>query len=399
MPDSGEGGLRADSGRRTLNGWKEISDHLSCSVATAQRWERDMGLPVRRPDGPSGQVRTVFAVVDEVEEWFARQRDVAASEGAAPRRVPGGRARSRWLVAAAGSVAAALIVTAAFTLWPPPGPVGAVSIRNGRTVEAFGLDGQPLWAFEVAGSGTERDVDERGRPTAVLTDLDGDGDREVVVALLAHAHLLALDSSGNVRWEWPESTEDPAASSPVLRILGIEAVEDQVIVVSSEPGRDTADIFGIGPRGQTRWSYRHEGVVEAFRLLDYGADGRIDLLIGGSLAPTGEGTVEVLDLAGAARPVAAVRIRGSDLAGALAPSLIVSRIDPRDETIFVNARLSGALRTSERWLRLDLRDLSVLEAGYTDNFRAALRSLGTDPAVITSALADPLAGVSHHTRD
>jgi len=40
-----------------LSGWKEIANYLGKGVRTVQRYERYMGLPVRRPAGkPSGSV-------------------------------------------------------------------------------------------------------------------------------------------------------------------------------------------------------------------------------------------------------------------------------------------------------------------------------------------------------
>jgi len=34
-----------------LNSWKEVSNYIGRGVRTVQRWEKDFGLPVRRPSG------------------------------------------------------------------------------------------------------------------------------------------------------------------------------------------------------------------------------------------------------------------------------------------------------------------------------------------------------------
>ncbi len=50
-----------------LSGWKEIANYLGKGVRTAQRYERQMGLPVRRPAGKlSG---SVVAVPAELDGW------------------------------------------------------------------------------------------------------------------------------------------------------------------------------------------------------------------------------------------------------------------------------------------------------------------------------------------
>jgi hypothetical protein len=51
-----------------LSGWKEIANYLGRGVRTVQRYEREFGLPVRRPAGkPRG---SVLAVRAEVDGWL-----------------------------------------------------------------------------------------------------------------------------------------------------------------------------------------------------------------------------------------------------------------------------------------------------------------------------------------
>jgi hypothetical protein len=52
-----------------LGSWKEIAGYLGKGVRTVQRWEREFGLPVRRPNG--GQRRIVHASPEELNRWLA----------------------------------------------------------------------------------------------------------------------------------------------------------------------------------------------------------------------------------------------------------------------------------------------------------------------------------------
>ncbi len=52
---------------RFLSGWKEIANYLGKGVRTAQRYERHLGLPVRRPAGKSSG--SVVAVPAELDGW------------------------------------------------------------------------------------------------------------------------------------------------------------------------------------------------------------------------------------------------------------------------------------------------------------------------------------------
>ncbi len=60
-----------------LSGWKEIAKHLGKGVRTVQRYEHDLGLPVRRPAGHSSG--SVVALKSELEAWVYARPVRAAS--------------------------------------------------------------------------------------------------------------------------------------------------------------------------------------------------------------------------------------------------------------------------------------------------------------------------------
>ena|SRR5438477_7884587 len=50
-----------------LSGWKDIANYLEKGVRTVQRYERELGLPVRRPAGKS--TGSVVATTAELDAW------------------------------------------------------------------------------------------------------------------------------------------------------------------------------------------------------------------------------------------------------------------------------------------------------------------------------------------
>src|ERR1700752_2940541 len=50
-----------------LNSWKEIASYLDRGIRTAQRWERELQLPVRRIG--KGKRSPVFAIASELNFW------------------------------------------------------------------------------------------------------------------------------------------------------------------------------------------------------------------------------------------------------------------------------------------------------------------------------------------
>lgn len=60
------------SSRRILTSWKEIAEYLNRGVRTVQRYEKTLGLPVRRLSG--GTHTSVMAFSDEIDLWLNRAR-------------------------------------------------------------------------------------------------------------------------------------------------------------------------------------------------------------------------------------------------------------------------------------------------------------------------------------
>lgn len=53
-----------------LNSWKEVAAYLGRGVRTVQRWERELGLPVRRPRGKDRSA--VIALKPELDHWLQK---------------------------------------------------------------------------------------------------------------------------------------------------------------------------------------------------------------------------------------------------------------------------------------------------------------------------------------
>lgn len=51
-----------------LNSWKEIAAYTGRGIRTIQRWERELGFPVRRPREKSRSA--VIAIKSEIDHWF-----------------------------------------------------------------------------------------------------------------------------------------------------------------------------------------------------------------------------------------------------------------------------------------------------------------------------------------
>ena len=66
----GENEMNISEDSTVLSSWKDIARYLGKGVRTVQRWERHLGLPVRRPIGAS-QKSAVVLYRGDVDTWLA----------------------------------------------------------------------------------------------------------------------------------------------------------------------------------------------------------------------------------------------------------------------------------------------------------------------------------------
>jgi len=61
-----------------LTSWKEIAQYVGKGIRTVQRWERELGFPVRRTK--AGRKPSVLAVPGEIDAWVQSLGEQPGSE-------------------------------------------------------------------------------------------------------------------------------------------------------------------------------------------------------------------------------------------------------------------------------------------------------------------------------
>lgn len=67
-----------DSKSEILNSWKEVAEYLGRGTRTVQRWEHDLGLPVRRPRGKRHSA--VMALRQDLDIWVRNRPRINHAE-------------------------------------------------------------------------------------------------------------------------------------------------------------------------------------------------------------------------------------------------------------------------------------------------------------------------------
>jgi hypothetical protein len=165
-----------DDSTDQLESWKEIAAFVGKDVRTAMRWSHQ-GMPIRRI--PGGKQGRVYGSRSEITQWLSGQRDELPSPSALPES--NSRKVLRWALIA-GTIVILVGAVAGFAFLHPRAAPGLVSFRD-NSVHVSDAEGHELWKYEyprrfdLSLFPPDTTLDDFAR----ITDLFGDGHREVVV--------------------------------------------------------------------------------------------------------------------------------------------------------------------------------------------------------------------------
>lgn len=263
--------------RRQLSSWKEIAGYLGVTERTAQKWERERGLPVHRLPGERGRVA---AWTDELDRWQAAVLD-----------------KPSWWVSltfwrAAGAVAILLFLAAAVSL----SLFGWLRLRHGSPAQ-FRLDVRTLIVTDEKGREVwRRTFDEpflTGATPEVMhayrwvsfTDLDADGRKELLFVYRPQSEdtrgdtLYCFSDRGRELWRYQAtravSTPNETFAPPYLAsfVLPLPAGQDgkrNVLYVSHHLSYFPTQVALLSSQGRLISEYWHSGHIL------YGASVQLD---------------------------------------------------------------------------------------------------------------------------
>lgn len=283
-----------------LIGWKAVAGHLGVDVRTAQRYEVELGLPVRRLPGEKGRVRATAA---ELDEW--KKKVLARGSWWRSARI------LRWWAVSATLVLGAVLV-ALLT-----GLLGAA--RKGEMAR-FRLDDQVLSVSDAAG----RDLWRYSLPQPSVRemselqklrhgwfgDLDGDSRTEFLFVYaplndsVAGHTLYCFSDRGSIKWKFAPGRTIADATQTYSRVYFISGFRvlpgnapntPKVVVSSNHSWSYPNQIATLEAHGAVLGEYWHSGHLTAIETADLDGDGRHEILAAGVNNGRRQATLVVLD--------------------------------------------------------------------------------------------------------
>lgn len=209
--------------------WKQIAQYLQCEERTAQRWEQQRGLPIRRM--PGDKRGTVFAFTDELDTWLRNPPPDQSNSATQPVTTTtseppasDGRSTSRIFQRHMGLMVSMLfMIVVSATVW-----IATLSrSRFAQEVEdrvpsryeflekeliVQNRSGKALWVHRFEGPLRMENQGNDAWSRVHFQDLDNDGNVEVIVAM-GHTDdfapgtnpqedLYCFRSDGSINWKY-----------------------------------------------------------------------------------------------------------------------------------------------------------------------------------------------------
>ena len=285
--------------RRELSTWGEIAEHLGVSIRTAQHWEKDKGLPVRRLAGEKGRV---WAIPVELDRW----REAHLVEK--PTERPASRAVGLWAVVATAGL---LLAAGAYLVSTRKGPPADFH-HDGRSLVVTDEQGRELWRKPFAETFHRDSTPEKilENKKAWFGDLDGDGRVELLYAYAPTTRestgdiLFCFSETGREKWRFVpgKTVASRVASFPppyhLARLMPMASDRDRtkrIVVTSFHGTRYPSQVVVLSHQGAVLGEYWHSGHLGKGELADLDGDGNQEIVFAGISNGYGAATLLVLD--------------------------------------------------------------------------------------------------------
>lgn len=290
--------------REELTSWKEIAEHLRVAVRTAQTWEREKGLPVRRMPGERGRVSADPA---ELSRWKAAA-------------LHGNHLWSHPLVVKIYAVVSTVLLIAAVV----HERIYHVGASHERIPSSFRLEWQSLVVLDQKGAELWRKTFPETIESAAYTgaamsrhrkiefvDIDADGRLETLFVYApansakSPSALYCFSSDGEERWNFAParakpSNQQPAQPTHVLNDLLVarsdEGSEPNVLLLDCQLPGHVARLFVLSARGEMKATYGHRGHLGMLETGDVDDCGVREVLLGGFAGERQQAELIVLDV-------------------------------------------------------------------------------------------------------
>jgi hypothetical protein len=283
--------------RRELTSWKEIADYLGVNVRTAQKWEKERGLPVRRMPGGSGRVSVDPAAL---AAWKDATLEKSGWWASLPFLRKYALLTTLLLLAVLGGAVGAYLAL------NHQGPPALYRVEQNLLIVSD-QQGRELWRKAFHKPLHVKNYESTLARHAWFDDLDGDGHVETLfVPRFEHTAqtLICYSDRGIEKWRFLAGravstrgeTFDSVYGVIVFSVVPIGKRREKAVVVSCPHSLYYPNqVALLSAGGRLLREYWHSGGLTHLEIADLDGDGVSEIYLAGISNSTGSATLVVLD--------------------------------------------------------------------------------------------------------
>jgi hypothetical protein len=281
-------------------GVKAIANYLDISIRNLYRWEKDLGLPLRRISGSKG--RSVYILIKDLEEWRKKDKIKTKYSKLYSKIVR----RIAFFILPILLVGAIILILGKSEIDDIPQPT-TYTIK-GKYISIRDQKGNEIWSYLANNADINAKILEKEKNIDFI-DLDKDGANEVISSTYEtnndKFYITLFDNDGTLLWE-RDITSNQKFNGIRLRsdfrpnnVSFAHSKNGSFYAITCwvHRGRFLSLISNHDHEGNLENIYHHVGNLGSMRIYDLDGDGTDEILFAGTNnLLNGEGVLGVLPL-------------------------------------------------------------------------------------------------------
>lgn len=294
--------------KNILSSWKDISNYLGIAVRTAQRWEEEFNLPVKRIE--KFKKTYVFAFVDDINKWLKKR----------PTEKPSKKSIFKKLKILFGIIIFITALSAILIFFLPinlnyRGSILSDYKVKGTQLLTYNIYGKELWKYSFnVELKPESYLPEHAhisnyKKYVWFKDIDNDEHTEVIFASktkdLSNEKIFCFDEKGKLLWSFFPGKAIKYGDHPVSQDFDIRFVRLidldndgilEIVVVAVHKFFFPSRVVILNQKGEMKGEYWNSGHISCVKFEDLNNDGLKEIILGGVNNNYRKACLIVLDL-------------------------------------------------------------------------------------------------------
>jgi len=298
-----------------LSSWKEISDYLKIRVRTAQRWEKDLNLPIHRVSGSPGTY--VYAYKEELDRWLEERDEVEKKDEKGRSKISTRINKKRIAIISIFFITLISLTILFFPFNSFNGKHFAAQFKiEGKQLIIGDEKGKEIWRYDLESEPESHEYQRKessynssDHRNIDYVDIDNDNNLDVLFTLHTadhiHESVMCFNHRGALQWAEKPGRNIKFGShmiSPDFDVRFVKPIDLdadgslEIVIISAHKLFFPCRVQILNPAGKLIGDYWNSGHISCVQYKDLDNDGIKEIIWGGTNNGYKKACLGVLDI-------------------------------------------------------------------------------------------------------